>query len=271
MQHGARARLEVLHDLRSGCSTVVKALAALLLVLAAGCRDAERQGLTADTAVMQTVGTGSDSAGGAAIVIDPVTTDSAGADSIVASVSPTMVLIADSVAGDVLFRRKGKCLSCHGLSGKGIDALGPNLQDSVWLHGDGSFAFIQRTIVEGIARPKEASIGMPSFGRPANADASVLSNTLSPEEIHQIAAYVYTLSNPGSAVADTSRVALDSLSGQRPDSLVPPVPPPARSPDSIPSPPDTIRSSTDGFPSRGDSIRSSPDTVPARPDTLTGP
>jgi hypothetical protein len=67
---------------------------------------------------------------------------------------------------------------------------------------------------------------MPSFARPPGADASTLSNTLSPEEIYHITAYVYTLSHPGSAVADTTQSVIDSLA--RPtDTVLPPVPPPA--------------------------------------------
>jgi hypothetical protein len=34
--------------------------------------------------------------------------------------------------------------------------------------------------------------------------------TLSPEEIYRIAAYVYSLSHPGSAVADTTFVPVDT-------------------------------------------------------------
>jgi hypothetical protein len=53
----------------------------------------------------------------------------------------------------------------------------------------------------------------------------VLSTTLSPEEIYTVAAYVYTLSHPGSAVADTTTVVPDT-SVVPPDSIPPPLPPP---------------------------------------------
>lgn len=224
--------MEVLHDLRPGCGTIVRHVAALLLLIAGACGDGERRGLTADSAVLQpgpvsgdsasgtsgTTGAGADSG-----VVDTLTVDS------IALHNPTVVLVADSVAGDELFRRKGKCLSCHGLAGKGLPGLGPNLQDSVWLHGDGSFAFIRRTIIEGIARPKEAGFGMPAFGRPPGADAAMLSTTLSPEEIYHITAYVYTLSHGGSAVADTSAAARDT-SGVARDSIPPPIPPEVAAP-----------------------------------------
>ena len=204
----------------------MRTLAALLLVLGAGCGGQDRQGLTADSAVLPPAASGADTAEGDTTGMpDSTTGDSISADSTTVS-NPTFVLVADSVAGDVLFRRKGKCLSCHGLSGKGIEALGPNLQDTVWLHGDGSFAFIQRIINEGVARPVVSQIGMPSFARPANADASALSNTLSPEEIYHISAYVYSLSHAGRTVADTAQLSTDTarVGG---DTLPPPIPPPA--------------------------------------------
>lgn len=216
--------MEVLHDLRPRCGAVVRQLAALVLSVAiAACGDGDREGLTADSAVMQRPGTSADSTGAATVAGDSAIRDSATADSLGLQ-NPTLVLAADSASGDVLFRRKGKCLSCHGLDGKGIDALGPNLQDTVWLHGDGSFAFIQRTIIQGIARPKVASIGMPAFGSAQGADLPALSTALTPQEIYHISAYVYTLSHPASAVADTTPVVTD-LPALR-DSLLPPVPPP---------------------------------------------
>src|SRR5688572_25168784 len=151
MQHGARARLEVLHDLRPRCGAIVKHVAALFLIVAGACGGGDRQGLTADSAVLQSGGAAGDSGGGTTGTGADTGTGTDSIDSLmvdsIALHNPTMVLLADSVTGDALFRRKGKCLSCHGLSGKGLEGLGPNLQDSVWLHGDGSFAFVRRTIM----------------------------------------------------------------------------------------------------------------------------
>jgi mono/diheme cytochrome c family protein len=208
----------------------VRQVAALLLFVVGACGDGDRQGLTADSAVLQPGGTGSDSTtgrvGSQGTAVDSPSGDTLTVDSI-ALHNPTMVLVSDSVAGEELFRRKGKCLSCHGQAGRGT-GLGPNLQDSVWLHGDGSFAFIRRTIRDGIARPKESNLVMPAFGRAPGADASLLSTTLAPEEIYRVAAYVYALSHPGSVVMDTTTAAPDSGLA-RPDS-VPPVPPPVAAP-----------------------------------------
>jgi cytochrome c553 len=194
----------------------VKPFAAILLGAALACGGDKEQGLTADSAVVQNRDsnvTGVPDSTGAPV--DSAATDSTQGDSSIVPAGPTLVLLTDSSAGDVLYRRKGKCLSCHGLAGKGLDALGANLQDDQWLHGDGSIAFIQRTIVEGVARPKVSPAVMPSFA-----------TTLAPEEIYRIAAYVYTLSHPGAAVADTTRVSVDTI----PPIDTPPPPPTVATP-----------------------------------------
>ena len=188
-----------------------------MLATALACGGDAREGLTADSAVMQNLdSTVNGSPDSSTAVVDSTPTDSARGDSAVTA-TPTLVLLTDSAAGDVLYRRKGKCLSCHGLAGKGLEGLGANLQDDQWLHGDGSIPFIQRTIVEGIARPKVSPTVMPAFA-----------TTLTPEEVYRIAAYVYTLSHPGAAVADTTRVPIDTI---------PPIDTPPRPPLSSVAPP----------------------------------
>ena len=171
----------------------------IAVALTMACGGDARQGLTADSAVVQHRDSVGPVVADTSAAADSVPDDSTQVDS-AAIVGPTLVLLTDSAEGDVLYRRKGKCLSCHGLSGKGLDGLGPNLQDAEWLHGDGSIAFIQRTIVEGVARPKVSPTVMPA-----------LASILTPEEIVRIAAYVYTLSHPGSAVADTTRPPTDTV------------------------------------------------------------
>ena len=51
---------------------------------------------------------------------------------------------------------KGKfesiCAACHGVDGKGNQALGaPNLTDDIWLHGNGNLEGIRNTIVYGVS------------------------------------------------------------------------------------------------------------------------
>ncbi|HRH89535.1 MAG TPA: cytochrome-c oxidase, cbb3-type subunit III [Rubrivivax sp.] len=69
------------------------------------------------------------------------------------------------------------CAACHGADGKGMAALGaPNLTDKVWLHGWGEAAIVS------IINTGKTNI-MPAFGE-----------RLSAEQIHVLAAYVWSLS-----------------------------------------------------------------------------
>jgi cytochrome c oxidase cbb3-type subunit 3 len=81
--------------------------------------------------------------------------------------------------GEPLF--KNTCVACHGADGKGNPALGaPNLTDAIWLHGSG-----EASILEQITKGRQNQM-------PAHKDI------LSPEKIHLLTAYVYSLSQ-GSA------------------------------------------------------------------------
>jgi len=69
------------------------------------------------------------------------------------------------------------CAACHGPDGSGNQMLGaPNLTDDVWLYG-GTEASITETINGG----RQGK--MPAF-----------KDQLTPEKIHVLAAYVYSLS-----------------------------------------------------------------------------
>ena len=75
------------------------------------------------------------------------------------------------------------CAACHGPEGKGNPALGaPNLTDKIWLHGWGEAAIVS------MINSGKTNI-MPAFGE-----------RLSAEQIHVLAAYVWSLSQ-SSAVA----------------------------------------------------------------------
>jgi mono/diheme cytochrome c family protein len=138
------------------------------------------------------------------------TTDSAAASADIPSIS--LVLVADSAAGDSIFNRRGTCFTCHGERGVGMANLGPDLRDNTWLHGDGSFAAILRVITDGVAVPRASPIGMPAFIA-----------RLSHVERYRVAAYVFSLSHPGAVVTDTTTIPFDTLS---PFSVpVPAVPP----------------------------------------------
>ena len=83
----------------------------------------------------------------------------------------------DSVAAQLGKTKFGVCAACHGPEGKGNPALGaPNLTDKIWLHGWGEAA-----IVSMITQGKTNM--MPAQAR-----------NLTPDQIHLLAAYVWSLS-----------------------------------------------------------------------------
>ena len=76
------------------------------------------------------------------------------------------------------------CAACHGPEGKGNPALGaPNLSDKIWLHGWGEAAIVS------IINTGKTNI-MPAFGE-----------RLSAEQIHVLAAYVWSLSQTAAVAA----------------------------------------------------------------------
>ena len=199
MQHGARARLEVLYDVRTRSRVRVRiSLAVATLVVAVtACGDAPRE-TPADTALASPSG-GDSLAPRDSVAAPRNSTDSASASGDVRDIA--LVLVSDSASGDTIFNRRGTCFTCHGQYGGGMANLGPDLRDRTWLHGDGSFRSILRVIRDGVAVPKASPIGMPAFkGR------------LSEAQLHHVAAYVFSLSHPGSVVFDTTTVQADTLS-----------------------------------------------------------
>ena len=83
----------------------------------------------------------------------------------------------NAVAAQLGKAKFGACAACHGPEGKGNQALGaPNLTDKVWLHGWGEEAIIA-TITNG-----RNNLMPPQASR------------LSPEQVHVLGAYVWSLS-----------------------------------------------------------------------------
>jgi len=91
---------------------------------------------------------------------------------------PVEALAADKQAmgiGERLFANN--CAVCHGADAHGSKGF-PNLTDNDWLGGDGSLAYIQKTIIEG--RQGMMPVMAPAVG--------------SPEDMHNVANYVLSLS-----------------------------------------------------------------------------
>jgi len=90
----------------------------------------------------------------------------------------------NSIAAQLGRSKFAACAACHGADGKGNQALGaPNLTDKVWLHGWG-----EEAIVAMIDNGKTNV--MPAQGA-----------RLSAEQIHVLAGYVWSLSQPSPTLA----------------------------------------------------------------------
>lgn len=88
----------------------------------------------------------------------------------------------DSVRAQLGKAKFGACAACHGIDGKGNQALGaPNLTDDIWLHGWGEQAIIN-IVTQGKVNEMPAQAGK-----------------LTEAQIHVLASYVWGLSNKPTA------------------------------------------------------------------------
>jgi cbb3-type cytochrome c oxidase subunit III len=98
--------------------------------------------------------------------------------------APAGVTPAAIAQGDSIFHKDGLCYACHGTNAEGV--VGPNLTDSEWLHGDGSYDFIVATVTSGVPAEKSTKgVAMPPKGGSSITDA----------QVKAVAAYVYSLSH----------------------------------------------------------------------------
>ncbi len=117
----------------------------------------------------------------------PPSPSSPGGDAVGGGTAPTDARLIS--LGDSIFRGQaagGTCQACHGVGAIGTPAA-PNLADSQWLNGDGSYQFIVTTVANGVQAPKQYPGPMPPMG----------GAPLSPEQVRAVAAYVFSLSPRG--------------------------------------------------------------------------
>jgi mono/diheme cytochrome c family protein len=67
-----------------------------------------------------------------------------------ASITPQMIALGDSIFHGQ--RAGGTCQTCHGAGATGT-ALAPNLADTQWMNGDGSYQYIVNTVTNGVPKP----------------------------------------------------------------------------------------------------------------------
>jgi glucose/arabinose dehydrogenase/mono/diheme cytochrome c family protein len=98
---------------------------------------------------------------------------------------PPNATAAMVTAGDRLYHGAA-CAGCHGTDGSG-SALGPSLRTQSYLWSDGSYPAITRLIAAGVPDPKNYRSAMPPMG----------GSSFSPDELADVAAYVWSLSHSG--------------------------------------------------------------------------
>lgn len=88
--------------------------------------------------------------------------------------------------GKEVFGTSGLCYVCHGQNGEGMPGLGANLDDDEWIHSDGSYESIVKTIMDGVDSSKSTTgTAMPPKG----------GSSITDEQVRAVAAYVYSLSH----------------------------------------------------------------------------
>lgn len=141
------------------------------LAFAAACGGDKATGDTAANAAAATGAADAASmAGGASATFDPTT------------ITPGMLALGDSLYHGLIGATS--CQACHGIDGTQA-TVAPNLVDAEWLHSDGSWEGIYKTIVSGVSVPKQFSSMMPPYG----------GIPMTEERTRAVAAYVYSLSH----------------------------------------------------------------------------
>ena len=86
--------------------------------------------------------------------------------------------------GKAVYGGAGICSSCHGPAGAGIPSLGANLTDAEWLHSDGSYDGVVKTVMDGVtAQASSSGVPMPAKG----------GTNISDDDVNAVSAYVWTL------------------------------------------------------------------------------
>jgi mono/diheme cytochrome c family protein len=129
--------------------------------------------------------------------------DAGAADATATLPAPPGATKAMVALGDRIFHGQvggATCTGCHGGDAKGTP-LGPDLTDTEWLWGDGSYASIAKTITSGVPQPKKYRSPMPPMG----------GAQLSPEQMSALAAYIWARSHRSATTSSTVAPSTDAV------------------------------------------------------------
>jgi glucose/arabinose dehydrogenase/mono/diheme cytochrome c family protein len=113
--------------------------------------------------------------------------DAGAADDVASLPVPAGATTEMVTLGDRIFHGQlggATCTGCHGANAKGTP-LGPDLTDTQWLWGDGSYDAIANIITAGVSQPKRYRSPMPPLG----------GAQLSSDQVSAVAAYIWGLSH----------------------------------------------------------------------------
>lgn len=97
-----------------------------------------------------------------------------------ATITPEMLALGDSLFHGLIGATS--CQACHGADGAQA-TVAPNLTDAEWLHSDGSWEGIYKTVQGGVSTPKQFTSMMPPDG----------GVPMTEEHRRAVTAYVYKL------------------------------------------------------------------------------
>ncbi|MBL0169505.1 MAG: c-type cytochrome [Gemmatimonadaceae bacterium] len=96
------------------------------------------------------------------------------------TITPGMLALGDSLFHGLIGATS--CQACHGADAKQA-TVAPDLTDAEWLHSDGSWEGIYKTVTTGVSVPKKFTSVMPPYG----------GIPMSEEKTRAVTAYVYKL------------------------------------------------------------------------------
>ena len=99
-------------------------------------------------------------------------------------VTASMIAVGDSIF------HKGSCQRCHGMDAKGT-VRAPDLTDNTWAQIGGTYPEIVAIVTTGVPKAKIKMVGAPFEMKPRGG------SNLTDEQIHDVAAYVYSLNHHG--------------------------------------------------------------------------
>jgi len=161
------------------------AMCALVFAFGLSACGGDANGNSADEAVTKSVDSAAEAVDAANDAVAEADAKMAEAVETIEQELPEGVTMEMVEQGKAVYGGAGICSSCHGPAGAGIPSLGADLTDSEWLHSDGSYDGVSKTVMEGVtAQASSSGVPMPAKG----------GTNISDDDVKAVSAYVWTLS-----------------------------------------------------------------------------